>query len=148
MGVKPKAGDILEVKTPAGHVYLHYLGKHREYGDAVAVGVHRRDHPGTIDAALFHGAYVTFYPATAAAAQGLATVVGHTPSPGVPVKWRRAGAMAGNRVVTWVIEDGTREVVKAELSEDERHIPVASIWNHEFLLKRVAAGWRPENETS
>ena len=32
-----KPGDVLEVSAPDGLIYLHFLGKHPMYGDAVAV---------------------------------------------------------------------------------------------------------------
>jgi len=36
--------------------------------------------------------------------------------------------------------------VKSTLSEEERRLPIAAIWNHEFLVQRVSEGWRPEME--
>lgn len=54
--------------------------------------------------------------------------------------------MSGRRIITWIIEDGSREVVKANLSEEELRLPIAAIWNHEFLIQRIAEGWNPMNE--
>jgi hypothetical protein len=50
-------------------------------------------------------------------------------------------------VKTWIVEGrSTGEVTKHVLSEEERLLPIAAIWNHEFLVQRVATGWRPEKE--
>ncbi len=45
--------------------------------------------------------------------------------------------------MTWIIEDGTNEVVKSELSAEDLQLPIAAIWNHELLMQRVSEGWRP-----
>jgi hypothetical protein len=139
-------GDVLEVTVPGGVAYLHYLGTHPDYGDGVAVSAGRFAEPVTVSEELFRNSYVTFYPARAAVVRGLARLAGRLPSPGLPTRMRRAGAMSGDRVVTWIIEDSSGEEVKRRLSQDELRLPLAEIWNHEFLVQRVVDGWRPENE--
>jgi RHS repeat-associated protein len=147
MARRAKPGDVLEVVAPDGGViYLHYLGKHPEYGDAIAVAPGKRARRAAVSADLFRDAYVTFYPAVSAVARGFATVVGQLPSRGLPGRMRRAGAREGTRVATWIIEDGSREVLKEALSDEERRLPIAAVWNHEFLIQRVSEGWRPERE--
>ncbi len=145
MAKKAKVGDVLEIAAPDGLIYVHYVGKHPTYGDAIAVSprVHASRAPASPE--LFRDAYVTFYPATAAVAQGLATVVGHLPSPGVPQRMRRPGAVQGGTVSTWIIQDGRQQVVKEKLTPEENRLPIAGIWNHEFLVRRVSQGWRPED---
>jgi hypothetical protein len=49
-------------------------------------------------------------------------------------------------VETWIIEDGASELVTKKLSETERELPIAVIWNRELLVQRVSEGWRPEME--
>jgi len=95
---------------------------------------------------LFERGYLTFYPAKAAIVQKLATIVGYLQAPDLPKRLRRAGVRSGCAVETWVIEDASGEVVKRELSDQERQLPIAAIWNHEFLVQRVSEGWRPEFE--
>lgn len=147
MGKRLKAGDVLEVATSDGRfVYMQYLGKHAEYGDAVAVCPREHESRAPENASLFVSAYVTFYPASAAVARGLARVCGACAPQPMPVKWRRPGAIEGLTVKTWIIEDGSSQEVKQRLSLEERHLPIAAIWNHEFLLQRVREGWRPEME--
>lgn len=143
---KVKPGDILEFATSHGRGYLHYVGRHPEYGDAVVVCPTQYQNRVTEVAGLFSAGYVAFYPVSAAIAQGLVQIVGHAPSPSLPTRVRRPGARVGTHVETWIVEDGHAEEVRSELSEAERHPPIAVIWNHELLAQRVREGWRPERE--
>ena len=146
MTKRAKAGDVLELVTRNGLIYVHYLGKHAEYGDGIAVCPTKYAERPRVGPELFRSGYVTFYPANAAVARGLADVVGHLPSAGLPKRFRRPGALSGAKVETWIIEDASGEVVKRALTQEERKLPIAEIWNHEFLEQRVAEGWRPEKE--
>jgi len=135
------------LSAPTGAIFLHYLGRHTQYGDVVAVCPVVSPQGTAITSDFFQGSYVAFYPVVAAVARGMAQVVGSLPSPGLPRRLRRPGARSGRRVETWIIEEASgAEVVKRHLSDDERHLPIAVIWNHELLLQRVAEGWRPEME--
>lgn len=136
-------GDVLEVKVGGQLAYLHYIGKHPEYGDAVVV------HPVLVEqrapvAQVLSDGYVTFYPVMAAAAQELVAVVGNAPPPPLPRRFRRPGAIIEGQVKKWIIEDGNREILKDELSEEELMLPIAGVWNHEYLVQRLEEGWRPE----
>lgn len=143
---KLKAGDVLEFPVGNRFAYLHYIGKHPEYGEAVIVCPRLVERQTSMDSGFFADGYVTFYPAALAPAHGLAEVVAHLPPPGVPTRLRRAGRRSGIRVETWIIEDGSREVVKSALSEEELRLPIAGIWNHDYLIQRIAEGWNPMNE--
>ena len=140
---RAKAGDVLELKVGNRFAYVHYIGRHREYGDAVVVNPQLQDESASISGQYFSRGYVTFYPATAAVAQELVRVVGNLPPPELPERFRREGARSGRQVATWIVEDRDGEVVKATLSDDDLRLPIASIWNHEFLVQRVAEGWDP-----
>jgi len=148
MAKRAKAGDVLELVTRDGRIYVHYLGKHVEYGEGIAVCPTKHTERARVGPELFRTGYVTFYPVSAALARGFAEVIGHLPSPGLPQRFRRAGVRSSSsgKVETWVIEDTSGEVVKRALSEAERKLPIAAIWNHEFLVQRVGEGWRPEME--
>jgi hypothetical protein len=148
MAARAKPGDVLGVTSKTGRIYLHYLGKHTDYGDAVVVCPATYDDPPQIGSQLFIDGYVAFYPAVAAVARGLAQVVGHVPPGGLPAQLRRPGARVGRDVRTWVIEQPSGETVRETLSADELRFPIAVIWNHELLVQRVAEGWRPEMEGS
>lgn len=80
--------------------YLHYIGKHSEYGDAVLVNPRFQERQTSVAADIFSGAYVAFYPVTAAVSQGLVDVVANMSPPSHPSRLRRAGARSGHRVDT------------------------------------------------
>lgn len=138
-----KPGDVLQIPSDSHFAYLHYLGKHQKYGDAVVVRRHLHESQTLITSEFFADGYVTFYPAPLALAHGLAEVVAHLPPAAVPTTLRRAGRRSGTRVETWIIEDGSRAVVRGALSDDELRLPIAGIWNHDYLMQRIAEGWNP-----
>ncbi len=41
--------------------------------------------------------------------------------------------------------DGT-EQLKRKLSLKDRELPIAAVWNHEYLIDRINEGWKPEHE--
>jgi len=143
---RAKVGDVLELEAGNRFAYLHYIGKHAEYGDAVLVNPRLQKRQTSVTSDIFADAYIAFYPAMAAVSQGLVDVVAHLPPPTLPSRLRRAGARSGRRVDTWIIEDGSREVVKTKLSDEELQLPIAAIWNHELLVQRIAEGWTPTQE--
>jgi hypothetical protein len=146
MPQRARPGDVLAISTEDGRIYLQYLGRHPDYGDGVAVCPEKQSGRVPVGPELFRDAYVTFYPAIAAVAQGLAQVVGKLPCSGLPPRMRRPGVRSGRRIETWIVEDAHGDHVRRELTDEERRLPIASIWNHDFLIQRVSEGWRPERE--
>jgi hypothetical protein len=145
MAARARVGDVLELDAPRGCVYLQYLGKHPQYGDAVCVCRAPHAIRPAIVVDLFRDSYVAFYPAAAAVSRGLAKIVGRLPAESMPSRLRRPGARVGREVRTWIIEEPSGEIVKHALSAEELRLPIAAIWNHEMLLQRVEEGWRPES---
>jgi hypothetical protein len=141
-------GDVVSIPQAAGAIYLQFVGKHPEYGDAVAVCPTVMPADAAVSSDLFQAAYIAFYPLHVSLRRGYCSVAGRLPlALEVPSRLRRVGAMSGRRILTWIIEDPPgEEVVLEALSPSEATIPIAAIWNHEFLLARVGAGWRPEKE--
>lgn len=145
---KLKPGDILEITAGHRFAYLHYVGRHEFYGDAVVVKPQLQARVSSMPDDYFSDGYVTFYPATAAIAEGLATVAGHLPAPRMPERFRRPGALSGPRVITWLIDDGLPKrnpIVRTELTDEELRLPLATVWGHPYLIDRVAQGWTPAN---
>ena len=145
MAKRTNVGDVLAVELPEGLIYLHFVGTHREYGDGVAVCPTVLPGPVAVAKDLFRDSYFTFYPARAATNRGFAKVVGWLASPGIPARLRRAGVRVGTQIKTWIIEDGSNEELRHELSDAERQLPIAAIWNHEYLVQSVREGRRPED---
>ena len=144
MAKRIRPGDVLEVALEDGLGYVHFVGKHPQYGDGIRVSTAVLKSRPTVAEELFKDAYFTFYPAGAAVAQGLVTVVGNLPPTPLPSVMRRRGAMSGRKVVTWIIQNAAGETLKWSLSQEERLLPIVGIWNHAFLVERISEGWRPE----
>lgn len=140
---RPKPGDVLRLSTPKGFAYLQYIGRHPEYGDAVLVSAMLGERS---DGRAFSDGYVAFYSASAAVAKRLVEVVDHLVPPKLPQRLRRPGVRSGQRVDTWIIENGRGETVKSKLSDAELELPIAAIWNHELLIQRILEGWNPLQE--
>ncbi len=145
----------MEIQTPRGLAYIQYTSRHTRLGDTVRVlpGLFT-ERPGTaeLNALAAQEGFFTFYPVGLAVRQGLAEIAANCPIPpnlDAPSLLRRIGAMTPDgKVVAWRIADGVKEtLVKRELTAEERRIPIASIWNHEFLVSRLSEQWRPEHET-
>ena len=140
-------GEILEVPVAGQFGYVQYLGTHREYGDAILVNPALHARQAHFASGFFSRGYVTFYPAANAVASKVVEVVAQSSPPKVPKRFRRPGEVHEDGTVeTWVIEGGWRDIVKHELSDEERSIPIAGIWNHASLSERLASGWTPETD--
>ncbi len=148
-----RVGDVFRVDGPGWHGYIQYVGRHPTCGCAIWVipRCYREKEPDLAGLREEEG-YIAFYPLHAALSEGLVTRVGRSPLPeGVKVPdvlHRNATITSSGEVeASWIIEtaDG-KEIVRETLTEDERRLPMAEIWNHAFLLNRIASGWRPSQE--
>ena len=146
-----KAGDILEVQTSRGLSYLQYVGKHTEYGDVIRVLPGWHEYRVTDFTALIAKAgYLAFYSARAAVTRGFVETIDSCPLPTgveVPRNLRRAGARGpSGAILTWIVENAGQETLRRELTEAEKKLPIAAIWDHELLVLRISQGWSPEQE--
>ncbi len=146
---KAKPGDLLEIETQNGFAYVQYVGKHPEYGDVIRVIPGFREHkPADFIDMIEKEGYIAFYSAQASVKQGLSRIVGSYPQQSmVPRNVRRAGARAATgKILTWIVEMDGREIVREKLSEVERQLPIAAVWDHELLVLRIDEEWSPEKE--
>lgn len=143
-------GDILEVSCKGGVGYFSYAGKHSWLGDAICVvpRLYGSGHPawGTIFEDV---GYFTFYPVHAALRQKLVRKVGYAIEAMRPIPEAVRTAVnkdKSGRVTSWLITDGSARTPRrdADMSKDERLLPIGSIWNHELLCRRIEQGWSPE----
>jgi hypothetical protein len=141
-------GEILEVPVGSRFGYVQFIGEHREYGDAILVNPTLYDRQAHFPTSFFSNGYVTFYPAGLSVSSKLVEVVAQSSPPRFPKRFRRPKAERDGAVDSWVIEGGWRNVVKASLSDEERRLPIADVWNHEFLRKQIASGWTPETDAA
>jgi hypothetical protein len=144
-----RRGQIIEVVTPRGLAYVQYVSRHRKYGDTIRAlpglfGARPKDFSGL---ARKH-AYFAFYPVGAAVTRGFVAPVATEAIPTdleEPRRMRRRGAISRDgRVLAWLIVEGDHEVLRHELSDEEKRLPIASIWNHAYLVDRLAEEWSPE----
>ena len=142
-------GDVLQVECSCGTGYVSYAGRHPRFGDTIWVVPHIFAEPASNWSDLFVGeGYFAFYPAHTAVRQRLVRKVGFAPEAVrlLPQYWRNAvGFDEPGPIKTWLITDGTQRTSREEsaLSQEERLLPIASIWNHELLCERLASGWTP-----
>jgi hypothetical protein len=148
-----RVGDILEISTSKGLAHVQYVGKHAEYGDVIRVIPGLIEREGTDLFAEFTTVegYLAFYPVHAAMLKRLVRITCSCPLPtkfAVPETVRRAGARGRQgAVLTWVIEksDGNERMLE-KLTDSERLLPIAAIWNHELLIQRISDNWTPDQE--
>ncbi len=151
---KARFGDVFEVRTPQGLAYLQYTSKHPEYSDTVRIlpGLFKtRPSPDELAALTTQEGYFTFYLVSLAVRHGLVELIGNYPIPAgleAPSKLLRAGFRTSEgKALAWFLWDGTHEtLLKRELTPEEQRISLAQMWNHEFLVHRLAEQWRPEHE--
>jgi hypothetical protein len=142
-------GEILEVPIGTRFGYVQYLGNHRQHGDAVLVNPSLHPRQSSFGASFFSSGYVAFYPACLAVTQKRLEVVAQSPPPAIPKRYRRPESVAsGGKVESWVIEGGWRNLIKRELSDEERSIPIAAVWNHEALSAHISRGWTPQTDAA
>ena len=56
MRKRAKVGAVLELEAGGRFAYLHYLGRHPEYGDAVRVTPRLQERPASVTADVFNDA--------------------------------------------------------------------------------------------
>jgi hypothetical protein len=140
-------GHVLEFHVSGRFAYAQYLGRHPLLGDAIRLCPLLHDAAVAVSPNLFSDdSYVVFYPASIAVCRRIAEIVGTVANPAVPTRYRRAGALKDGRFLNWIVESDDGEVVKMQLTAEERGLPIAEIWNHEMLLQRLREHWRPELE--
>lgn len=148
-----RPGDVLEVSTPRGLAYVHYTYfTYKPYREAIRVlpgffGTRPADFTALVNSPE---AFFSFYPARAAVSQGLVEIAAHHPVPpekAFPAVYRRAGARSREgRVLAWLICEGTNETLVRELSDEQRYLPIFSIWMHDSLVSALVKQWRPEQD--
>lgn len=127
--------------------YVQFLGTHRKHGEAILVSPELYKRQAAFAASFFSRGYVTFYAACLGVTQKRIEVVAQSTPQSLPKRFRRPSVvLPDGSVESWVIEGGWREVVKKALTDEERQIPIAKVWNHEMLCARIASGWTPATD--
>jgi hypothetical protein len=141
-------GDILEMEQAEGFSYVAYTGQHDGLGDGIWViprvyPARPDDLCGIFDLPGYH----IFYQAQFAVTRRLVRKVGHCDNAVRPVPTTLRYLMrhdADGYVTLWDVYDRVRHNQLAELTPEQRELPIAQIWNHPLLLARIASGWTPD----
>jgi hypothetical protein len=150
---RARLGDVLAVNTPRGLAYIHYTYfTYRPYFEVIRVlpGFFAT-RPADFSALVTDPrAFFAFYPVRGAVSQGLVEVVAHhpaSPDRAFPAVYRWAGARSREgRVLAWRICEGSKETLVRELSEEQRYLPIFSIFLHDSLVTALTKEWRPEHD--
>jgi hypothetical protein len=143
-------GDVLEIAFPRGFAYIAYAGRHDSLGDAVWVVPRVYATPTRAWESVFGDkGYFAFYPAHAAVRHKLVKKVDYSTHAIrlLPSQRRSITSKDENgKAASWLITEGNVRTPRRDedLSEDERMLPIASIWNHEYLLDAIAEEWMPQ----
>jgi hypothetical protein len=151
-----RSGDVLEIEFPkvpsptiafpnGGYGYLTYVGKHPLDGDAIRVRTSILYERPPITEEIFADSYITFYAANLALKRKLVTIVGKLAPVPMPTVFRRSRRIERDgRVTSWFIDDENGTTAVDSLSDGQKKINIASIWNHESLLFHISKNWKPE----
>lgn len=153
---RPQLGDVYEVDTPSGVGYLQYTHEHKLMGSLVRVLPGVFSVPPTDLSELVSGPtrFVVFYPIGATIRdRARVRFVDHfdVPSHARPfplMKWEKASQEDGK--VGWTLWDGNKSqgTLPAQLSPDQALLPQVAIFNHNYLVERLATDWTWEHETA
>ena len=144
-----KLGDVIEIPTPKGLAYAHYVNRHDRYGALLRVfsRLHNERPAEVAQAVIGDVQFVCFFPLQAAVNQKIVIVLGNTPIPAEAAEFPvfRAGVVdpATGKVATWWFWDGDKEWRVGALSPAQRFMPIRGVWNDTFLIERIVSGWRP-----
>jgi hypothetical protein len=147
-----RIGDVVEIPTAKGLAYAQYSHKKEQWGSLLRIL------PGTFGnrpedlAAVVRQKelFVTFFPLGAAVSRGIFEIVGNEPVPeaarAFPL-FRAAGFVdRQGRVHGWYLWDGDREWRIGELSDEQRSLPIRSVWNDTALIEAIEEGWTPATD--
>lgn len=152
---RPKIGDVIEIETPKGLAYAQYIHKHDKppkYGALMRVlpGLYK-SRPSEF-AKLVHQPerFFVFFPLGAAVSRGIVQIVASEDVPvwahRFPLMRMAGGRDRSGRVLNWWLWDGEREWKVEKLTEEQRNLSIAQVWNDTMLIERIAEGWSPADE--
>jgi hypothetical protein len=150
--MKPKIGDVFEIRTQKGLAYGMFT--HYKQGYGAVIRIFDRvypSRPASIAEILKNAVqFTTFFPLSAAVSQELFEVVGNSEVPGeledFPVFRTGMRNPLNSHIESWSLWDGERSLKVGKLTRDQYRLPIRSIWNDSILINRVENGWRPEND--
>lgn len=145
--MRPRIGDVVELKTPAGLAYAQYTHRHDtppRYGALIRVL------PGTFDKrpetftelVRQKERFFVFFPLGAACSRGITTIVANEEVPPAA----RLFPILRSRVYegpSWWLWDGEREWRVFEQTPEIAALSIHQVVNDTMLADMIADGWSP-----
>jgi len=149
--MRPRPGDVFELATSKGYAYIQCCLKHPRYTYLIRIlpGMYETQPSSLKDLATRREAFFVFFPLGAAARRGIVRWVTNEALP----KWAQkqplmrleGGSAPGGKVLNWRLWDGgTKETLVQKLTDDQKKVSIAEIWNDTLLIERICQGWKPE----
>lgn len=145
-------GDLFEMKTRCGLAYFQFVNKHAEFGQLIRVlpGVHN-ERPQYLERLVGEKElYFVFFPVSAAAARGFVSKVANLPVPtwaeAFPTMRRPGARGSDGKILNWFLVNDRGEQFLKNLSDEQRTLSLAVIWNDTLLAERICSGWVPAHE--
>lgn len=147
---RPRIGDVVELRTPAGFAYAQYTHRHDappRYGALIRVlpGIFG-SRPGSFSKLVAEKErFFVFFPLGAACHRGITTIVANEeiPPAAKPFPVLRSRAYEGP---SWWLWDGEREWRVFEQSEEVMALSIHQVVNDTMLADMIARGWSPAVE--
>jgi hypothetical protein len=145
-----RLGDVFEIPTKKGFVYVQVTHKRPPYGTLIRVmrGVFKEEPSDLQELANRDHAFVIFAPMDALCKRGQARLVGRA---AVPVEASQFPLFkvpfyldAESIKKRWWLWDGLREWPVAELTADQRSLPTRTVVTGSELIYRLETDWSPE----
>jgi hypothetical protein len=149
---KIQIGDIFELKTPKGLVYLQYIYNDVEYGYLIRVlpGFFDARPKSFSDVGEKKELYFVFFPVQAALNREIILFISKEKVPDWakdrPLMRRPGGRSQNGKILNWWLSDGHKETQIDSLNEKQRKLSIAVICNDTMLVQRICEGWLPEFE--
>lgn len=141
-----KPGDIFEIKTPKGKVYLHYVYKDKVIGELIRVlpGLYSERPFNFKDVASKKEMYLVSFALSFAYKRNIVELVGHYSLPDFqkPKYMRTEHAVQGEFLGWHIVNTETweRKLIK-ELTEEQKRLSPWGVWNDTLLIERLTQGW-------
>ena len=146
---KIKIGDVYEISTPKGNVYLHYVHNDKTIGSLIRVlpGLYTDGLVDLCKLAASKERFMVFFPLSAAFHRKIVKYAGHCDIQGfVKPAYMRTKNNVRGAFLGWYIIDTTtwhHQLVK-ELTPEQKQLSPWGCWNDTLLIERLEQDWTLE----
>lgn len=147
-----KPGDVFGISTAKGEAYLQFIIKNKLMGSAMRVlpGTYPEGEPDIVSLVKMETNFWIFFPLAAAIKSKIVRKVGlfDIPPHARQLPLFRSGVVdpQTGRIENWWLWDGENSRMVGSISQEQRKLPIKSIWNDTLLIERIEQGWSPEKD--